>query len=77
MDTRAEVCSGLAGLGIVVDPERNNCRGAAVISAENSPVTVRVVPPAEDLVIVNHVVRLLGSETNSQVDIEEPASASV
>ena len=41
-------------------PKRNNVRGAAVISAENSPVTVRVIPPAEDLMIVNHVVRLLG-----------------
>ena len=58
--SRAEVCAGLGALGIVLDPERNNVRGAAVISAENSPVTVRVIPPAEDLMIVNHVVRLLG-----------------
>ena len=57
---RAEICSSLGGLGIVLDPERNNVRGEAVISAENSPVTVRVIPPAEDLMIVNHVVRLLG-----------------
>ena len=39
----------------------NNVRGAAVISAESSPVTVRVIPPAEDLIIVNHVVRLLAN----------------
>jgi acetate kinase len=58
--SRAEVCAGLGALGIVLDAERNNVRGAAVISAENSPVTVRVIPPAEDLMIVNHVVRLLG-----------------
>jgi len=57
---RAEVCAGLGALGIVVDPVRNNVRGEAVISAEDSPVTVRVIPPAEDLIIVNHVVRLLG-----------------
>ncbi|MGA2806615.1 MAG: acetate/propionate family kinase [Terracidiphilus sp.] len=57
--TRAEICAGLGALGIVLDPARNNCRGEALISAENSPVTVRVVPPAEDLIIVNHVVRLL------------------
>ena len=57
---RAEVCAGLGALGIVLDPERNNVRGAATISAENSPVTVRVIPPLEDLIIVNHVVRLLG-----------------
>ncbi len=57
---RAEICSSLDGLGIILDPERNNVRGEAVISADNSPVTVRVIPPAEDLMIVNHVVRLLG-----------------
>jgi acetate kinase len=58
--SRAEICAGLSALGIILDPQRNNVRGAAVISAENSPVTVRVIPPAEDLIIVNHVVRLLG-----------------
>jgi acetate kinase len=57
--TRAEICAGLGALGIILDPERNNVRGAAVVSAANSPVTVRVIPPAEDLIIVNHVVRLL------------------
>jgi acetate kinase len=59
--SRAEICAGLGELGIVIDPVHNNVRGAAVISAESSPVTVRVIPPAEDLIIVNHVVRLLGN----------------
>jgi acetate kinase len=59
IDSRAEICAGLAALGIILDPARNNVRGAAIISAEDSPVTVRVIPPAEDLIIVNHVVRLL------------------
>jgi acetate kinase len=58
--SRAEICAGLGALGIVLDPARNNVRGAAVISAAHSTVTVRVIPPAEDLIIVNHVVRLLG-----------------
>lgn len=58
--SRAEICAGLGALGIVLDPARNNIRGAATISAEDSPVTVRVIPPAEDLIIVNHVVRLMG-----------------
>jgi len=58
--SRAEICAGLGALGIVLDAERNNARGEATISAENSPVVVRVIPPAEDLMIVNHVVRLLG-----------------
>jgi acetate kinase len=60
--SRAEICAGLGALGIVLDEKRNNVRGqAALISAEKSPVTVRVIPPLEDLIIVNHVVRLLGN----------------
>ena len=61
IDSRAEICAGLGALSIVIDAERNKVRGAATISAESSPVTVRVIPPAEDLIIVNHVVRLLGA----------------
>ncbi len=61
IDTRAEICAGLGALGIALDPERNKARNAAVISAANSPVTVRVIPAAEDQVIVNHVVRLMGA----------------
>jgi acetate kinase len=61
IDSRAEICAGLGALGIVLDPERNNVRGAATISAKNSPVTVRAIPPAEDLIIVNHVARLLAT----------------
>jgi acetate kinase len=57
--TRAEVCAGLGTLGIKLDKSRNNVQCAAAISADHSPVMVRVIPPAEDLMIVNHVVRLL------------------
>jgi acetate kinase len=60
IDSRAEICAGLRALGIVLDEKRNNVRSAAVISAENSAAIVRVIPPLEDLMIVNHVVRLLG-----------------
>ncbi len=77
IDTRAEICRGLGGLGMVLDPVRNNVRGAAVISAEHSPVTVRVIPPAEDLVIVNHVVRLLGAEAGECESVSESAGVSV
>jgi acetate kinase len=59
--SRAEICAGLDALGIVIDPVRNNLRGEAVISAENSSVTVRVIPAEEDLIIVNHVMRLMGT----------------
>lgn len=58
--SRAEICTGLEALGIVLEPARNNVRGGTVISADSSKVTVRVIPPLEDLMIVNHVMRLLG-----------------
>jgi acetate kinase len=77
IDSRAEICSGLAALGIVLDPQRNNVRGAAVISTPDSPVEIRVIPPAEDLVIVNHVVRLLGSDNASAKQTAPPLGASV
>jgi acetate kinase len=58
--SRAEICAGLGALGIVLDAERNNVRGAATISAANSPVTVRVIAAEEDLMMVNHVARMMG-----------------
>jgi len=60
-ESRAEICAGLGALGIALDPARNNVRGEAVISAADARVVVRVIPPAEDLIIVNHVVQLLDS----------------
>ncbi len=57
--TRAEACAGLEDMGIILDLARNASRGEATISADGSPVTVRVIPPAEDLMIVGHVLRLM------------------
>jgi acetate kinase len=57
--TRAEVCAGMESLGILLDAELNQTHGEAKISASGSPVTVRVIPPEEDRMIVNHVRRLL------------------
>jgi acetate kinase len=61
IDSRAEICARMDALGIVVDAQRNNVRGEATVSADGSRVTVRVIPPLEDLIIVNHVVRLLSA----------------
>jgi len=68
--SRAEICAGLGALGIRLDAARNNVRGQATISTEDSPVTVRVIPPAEDLMIVNHVMRLLSAEPLAQSALE-------
>jgi len=58
--SRAEICAGLGAVGIELEAKRNDVRGEAVISSATSRIAVRVIPPAEDLMIVNHVVRLLG-----------------
>jgi acetate kinase len=71
--SRAEICNGLTALGVVVDPQRNNVRGPATITADGSKVQVRVIPPAEDLIIVNHVLRLLASQS-TQPAIETQAA---
>ncbi len=68
VESRAEICAGLGALGIALDRERNHVRGAAVISAANSPVTVRVIPAAEDQVIVNHVVRLMREQSSTNLE---------
>lgn len=62
IQARLDICLGLEALGIVIDTARNNCRGEALISKEGSPVMVRVIPPLEDLMIVNHVYRLLNEK---------------
>jgi acetate kinase len=58
--SRAEICAYLGGFGVTIDAAANNVRGEATISAADSKVVVRVIPPLEDLMIVNHVVRMLG-----------------
>ena len=62
---RAAVVSGLDGLGISVDRERNEqpSREARVISPEASLVTVAVVPTNEELEIARQTVELLDHTT--------------
>jgi acetate kinase len=53
------VGSELAGLGIVIDAERND-RDAEVVSADDSPITVLVVPTDEERVIAEQTAALVG-----------------
>ncbi|MBM9459348.1 acetate kinase [Nocardioides sp. zg-536] len=59
---RADALAGLAGLGIEVDPERNDAvvAEAGVISPDGAGVTVLVVPTDEELAIAREAVALLG-----------------
>lgn len=58
---RAQICAGLGFLGIDLAAERN-AAGAAVISTDDSKVTVRVIKTDEDLMIARHSYRLLANK---------------
>ena len=56
---RAMVCEKLAPLGVKLDGQANkNCDGAAVISAPDSRVCVRVIPANEELGIARRTFEL-------------------
>ena len=55
---RSMICHGLDYLGIHLDAAKNDAH-ADIISTENSPCTVRVLPTNEDLVIARHTRELL------------------
>jgi len=61
---RAEALAGLEVLGIRLDPERNasTSRDARVISADDSTVTVLVVPTNEELEIARQSLQAVAGE---------------
>ena len=60
---RAAVVDGLDGLGLAVDPERNEAasRAARVISPDGAPTTIAVVPTNEELAIAREAAALLAT----------------
>jgi acetate kinase len=58
-EVRARICAGLGFLGIELDPERN-AKDAAVISSDDSAVTVRVIHTDEQRMIVQQVRQVIG-----------------
>jgi acetate kinase len=57
-EVRARACDNLECLGIAIDSARN-AAGAAVISSDDSRVTVRVIRTDEEMMIARSVRRLL------------------
>ncbi len=55
---RAQICGSLAHLGITLDAARNTAANA-IISVDDSPCTVRVVPTDEERMIARHTARLV------------------
>lgn len=60
---RAEVCAGLDALGIRLDPERNGATSSEArrVSADDSRVTVLVVPTDEELEIARQSLQAVGA----------------
>ena len=57
---RARICEGLEYLGVKIDPEKNTIRGKeAIISTDDSKVTVWVIPTNEELMIAQHTAELV------------------
>ena len=57
----ARICQGMEFLGIRLDAERN-AANAAVISATDSPATVRVMKTDEESIIARHTWKMLEKE---------------
>jgi acetate kinase len=55
---RERICEGLGFLGIRLDPDRN-AEHAPVISRDGDPVTVRVIPTDENLMVARHTRQLI------------------
>jgi acetate kinase len=62
-ESRQEVCKGLEYLGIKIDNKKNNGLRSkeAIISTDDSKVTVMVVPTNEELVIAEDTERIIKS----------------
>ena len=59
---RARICEGLEFLGVKIDPEKNNVRGKeAIISTDDSKVTVWVIPTNEELMIAQDTAELVNA----------------
>jgi acetate kinase len=57
---RERICADIEFLGIHLDPARN-AADAPIISADGGPVTVRVMPTNEELMIARHTAAVLGA----------------
>jgi acetate kinase len=58
--TRSLVCSRLAAIGVVLDEEKNQCRGVErLISTPESKIQVWVIPTNEEVMIARDTMRLI------------------
>ena len=58
-DLRARVIDGMEFLGAKIDQEKNKTRQDAIISADDSKVTVCVIPTNEEIMIARDTLDLV------------------
>ena len=58
-DLRARVIEGMEFMGAKIDPEKNKTRSESVISADDSKVTVCVIPTNEEIMIARDTLDLV------------------
>lgn len=62
-EIREEICSGLTGLGLHLDPQRNAAKPEGsrgwMISTDDSPTKIYVIPTDEELLIARDTVRCI------------------
>ncbi len=61
-EIRRRICDGMGHLGLVLD-QRSNEAGAQVISAAESPSSIRIIPTNEELMIARHTIACIGGGT--------------
>jgi acetate kinase len=71
-EIRARVCQGLSGIGIILDEEANrspelNGRDAALVSTQESPVKVLVVPTDEERMIAIETGKAVTHEAANKI----------
>ena len=57
---RARVCEGLEILGIKLDPEKN-AAGETILSTDDSPVKILLVPTNEELMIARDTAEIVSA----------------
>lgn len=60
-EVRANICEGLTNLGFKIDPARNEAK-ETIISADDSEVTIMLIPTNEELVIARDTARLVSEK---------------
>ncbi|MDO5724986.1 MAG: acetate kinase [Tissierellia bacterium] len=57
---RESICKSLEHMGIKIDPEKNNVRGKeCIVSADDSPIKILVIPTNEELMIAKDTMNLV------------------